>query len=108
MRYLVLAVNLFMFICEFAAGLLIYRSHGKGLKYLTGFETSRMEKEEASSKYGKIMILMAFPFLISAVFDFINVTFKGYFIAFIFWFFGLIYLLKVRNDNERQDTDISA
>ena len=70
-----LIFDLMMALIMFLLGIIFYKSNGKAANFLSGYSSKSEEERKSydekamSEAYGKIMMLMAFPFIAGAVID---------------------------------------
>lgn len=98
--------DLLMAIIMFLFGIYFYKSDGKAVRFLSGYnmksEEERMKYDENAmcKSYGKRMMIMAIPFLLGIIID-IPFTGIGCLSAWGTWIILFIFLLIDRNNRER-------
>ena len=99
-------IDLLMALFMFLFGLFFYNSHGKGASLLTGYnmrpenERKKYDEDAMCKSYGKRMLIMAVPFLVGAVIDYIYPG-KGTILAWALWIILFVGLLMDRIKREK-------
>ena len=100
-------IDLLMALFMFLFGLFFYNSHGKGASLLTGYnmrpenERKKYDEDAMCKSYGRRMLIMAVPFLVGAVIDYIYPG-KGTILAWVLWIILFVGLLIDRIKREKQ------
>ncbi len=99
-------IDFTMALIFFLFGIVFYKSEGKAVKFLTGYneksedERKKYDENAMCKSYGKRMIFMSLPFLLGIFID-IQYPGIGCLISWAVWFVMFILLLVDRHKREK-------